>query len=525
MRRRTLTVVGFGATVAACALVIVAALAGQFAVVITHGASMQPTYGAGDVVVVREAGTYAVGDIVAYHSPMLDQIVLHRIVDTDGDAFVLQGDANSWLDPERPRADDLLGTAWLHAPKVGVPARWLTAHPALAAAGLLLFVVATGPIRRKRRTVKKPPGRASPRPPKAFAAGQSQVLAALLAALFAFGLLAGVSWTRPVTAAGPVGYTHHGQFIYSASASTGAVYEAARVRTGDPLFLNLVRDIRLGFSYRFSAEEPTATRGTIGLRAEVTNGSGWSRTLELAATRPFDGDDVATSGNLDVARIRALTSQVAEATGESGTITVTVQPEVTLVGDVGEETFEERFAPSLAYQLTDTQLRPVDGDDGDEQFRAEQSGEVQVPGRQPATLSWSGRAIEVPTARWLSVVAAAACVAALLTLAIGSRRLAGLSEAERIRRRWPDLVTAVQVEHILPARVVCVDDMNALVALAQRSNRLILHDRATGAFLVELDATLYRYDTAAAGRSRAAGPTDGDVLVRARTQAATAMEG
>lgn len=496
MRRRTLATLGLGAAAVASLALLLAALIGALTLVVTHGNSMEPTYRGGDVVVVRHADSYAVGDVAAYRSPMLDdQIVLHRIVDSAGDGFVLSGDNNTWLDPERPAADELLGTAWLHVPRLGIPARWLGDHAPLAAAGAFVLVAGTGTAAgtRRRRTVKE-----HVRPtPAGRAGGYHQLAAGLLVGLLAFGLLAAVSWTRPATTAGPVGFTHEGEFTHTATASTGPVYAAARVRTGQPLFLRLIDDVRVGFSYRFAAEEPTATRGTIGLRARVDNGTGWTRTLEVAAPQPFDGTEADIAGPLDLDAIRSLVSKVAAATGESGATTITLRAQITVEGEVAGEPLEERFSPSLAYQLTETQLRvAAEGDDTDS-FTAQGAGELQVPGREAAVLSWAGRTMDVATAQWLSLAAMVACAAGLLVLPVASRRTAGLSETERITRRWPDLIVAVDVESMLPARVVRMGDMAALVALAQRSDRPVLHDRATGAFLLDLDGTQYRYEPTA----------------------------
>lgn len=501
MSRPTLSALGFVAALAVCGAVLAAGLAGPLTVVVTHGVSMEPTYTAGDVVVVRKAPTYAVDDIAAYHSPMLDQVVLHRIVDTADDGFVLSGDNNSWLDPERFTGDELLGTAWVHVPKVGLLARWLQAHTALAAAGALVLVAATGTTavnkkRKQTRTVTKPSKPARKVHTPAPDAGRRQLVGGLLAGLLAFGLLAAVAWTRPTTTDGPVEYTHDGEFTYSAKAAAGPVYDAARVETGEPLFLRLVRDVRVGFAYQFTADEPATIRGTIGLDAEITNGSGWSRTIEIAEPRDFDGDEAQVAGALDLDTIRTLVAEVAESTGESGSATITLHPVVTVDGDVGGEPIEERFAPSLAYTLTDTQLRVAEGSDETDGFTAEQTGEVQLPDREPAVLSWAGRTMEIPTARMLSTVAAAVCALGLLVVPLASRRPTGRSEADQIVRRWPDLIVAVQVENMLSGRVVRVADMAALVALAQRSDRLVLHDRAANTFLVDLDGTHYHYEPA-----------------------------
>lgn len=71
-----------------CSILLAAALAlltGALGVVKTHGNSMAPRITEGDLVIVRSSTTYEVGDVVAYRSAELDQVVLHRIIAiTDG---------------------------------------------------------------------------------------------------------------------------------------------------------------------------------------------------------------------------------------------------------------------------------------------------------------------------------------------------------------------------------------------------------------------------------------------------------
>src|SRR5437868_15122800 len=91
-----------------------AVLGGSTTYVVTHGNSMEPEYHDGDLVVVRPADGYHVGDVAAYRSGSLHTIVLHRIVGRDGDRYVFKGDHNHWLDSERPTSAPLVGSVSLH---------------------------------------------------------------------------------------------------------------------------------------------------------------------------------------------------------------------------------------------------------------------------------------------------------------------------------------------------------------------------------------------------------------------------
>lgn len=100
-------------------------MGGATSYVNTFGSSMEPQFHAGDLAVVREAGRYDVGDVVAYQSPELDRIVLHRIVERRETTFAFKGDNNDFVDPEWLGADRILGRLVVRVPRGGQALRWL----------------------------------------------------------------------------------------------------------------------------------------------------------------------------------------------------------------------------------------------------------------------------------------------------------------------------------------------------------------------------------------------------------------
>jgi signal peptidase I len=128
-RRRLVANLAFAILfIAACAAWFVALrpapLGGPATYVIVRGVSMEPTYHAGDLVIVRRRPDYRVGDIVAYTIPA-DEVggglsVIHRIVGGSRDTgFETKGDNNAASDPWRPTLGQIEGTAWLVLPKTG----------------------------------------------------------------------------------------------------------------------------------------------------------------------------------------------------------------------------------------------------------------------------------------------------------------------------------------------------------------------------------------------------------------------
>ncbi len=56
-----------------------------------NGISMEPNYHTGDLVLVRQASDYQVGDMVTYHDAQMNANIIHRIIGIKGDHFILQG--------------------------------------------------------------------------------------------------------------------------------------------------------------------------------------------------------------------------------------------------------------------------------------------------------------------------------------------------------------------------------------------------------------------------------------------------
>ena len=60
---------------------------------VVQSGSMEPTFYKGDLIFVKEQDEYDVGDIVVYQSDGF--LVVHRIIDIQGDVITTQGDANN----------------------------------------------------------------------------------------------------------------------------------------------------------------------------------------------------------------------------------------------------------------------------------------------------------------------------------------------------------------------------------------------------------------------------------------------
>ena len=120
-------------------------LGGSTSFATVDGTSMLPSLKRSDLVALRAAGSYRVGDIVGYHSTLLHRVVLHRIVAIHAGRYTFKGDNNSFLDPDHPSRAQLVGKLWFHLPAAG-KAIGLLHVPWIVAliAGLLALAVGLG---------------------------------------------------------------------------------------------------------------------------------------------------------------------------------------------------------------------------------------------------------------------------------------------------------------------------------------------------------------------------------------------
>lgn len=65
----------------------------KFAVVLTD--SMRPTLNANDIVLITKPNHLKVGDIITYNDKNSNMLVIHRVVDIDGDKLTTKGDNNN----------------------------------------------------------------------------------------------------------------------------------------------------------------------------------------------------------------------------------------------------------------------------------------------------------------------------------------------------------------------------------------------------------------------------------------------
>ena len=94
-------------------------IGGQVGYIIVSGHSMDPNFQDHDLVLTWDDDSYQLGDVIAFHDPILGGVVFHRVVEIKDDLFQTKGDNNGWLDQYRPEESDIIGKSWVHLPGVG----------------------------------------------------------------------------------------------------------------------------------------------------------------------------------------------------------------------------------------------------------------------------------------------------------------------------------------------------------------------------------------------------------------------
>ena len=499
-------------------------IGGSTRYVVTKGTSMEPLFHTGDLGIVRPADQYKVGDIVAYWSTLLHTVALHRIIAIHGDRYTFKGDNNRFIDPTHPTRSQLLGKLWIHAHNGGVWVKFL--HTPAVAAGLcalvgLSLVLGAGEERRRRRRRRKGTegsilqGTAlvnkSPDPGVGPRINYGTFLTASAIAAAVFVVLGLISFTRPAAKAteAKTPYTQTVTFGYGAHAHAGPVYPTGAVRTGDPIFLSLVRQLGVHVNYRFSSTATHDVAGTEEVLLQLIGQNGWSRSIVLAPPTRFAGDHTATAVTVDMHQLQSLVTKVAALTGIPSSYSIAVVPQVHITGTVAGHPLNLSFKPAMNFQLASGQLVPqgaqstssastragsTPASSSSTGLTPSRSGAVGTPATAPATITVLGLSLEISVLRWIAIIGLVLSIAATLFFYL-RKRGEPFGESYRIQAQYGHLIVPIVAGEDLGWPPVDVASIKALAQLAESGQRLILHSRSDNidTYLVNDEGTVYRY--------------------------------
>jgi signal peptidase I len=473
-------------------LLLPTALGGATTYVSTHGDSMRPQFDPGDLAILRPADGYAVGDVVAYRSTELDTVVMHRIVGTDGDRYVLQGDHNTWLDPDRPTGEEILGRLWLHIPHGGTALTTLRSPAVLGAIALAALLV-VGALRRPRGRHR--PARLRPARPTFSTAGRARArraavgcgVVALLAAVGGVALLL-MPTTQTRTHTVPV--LQEGEFSYAGAAVPGTTYPTGRIETGDTVYTQLAGPLTVSLATTFTGPGLADLTGFLRLEVTATTPDGWTTPLTSGPPAAVTDDAATATVALDPVAARALLTRHAEEVGSTaGGATLTVTPVVDVAGTVDGQGFTAAPLPALTFSLDATSLRLA----GDASLASSASTAVTVSDVGPRMLAFRSWSVPIDTARTVVLaVGAAALVGFAVSTWLGRGRRGDAADAFVLRSG----ARILPVAGFAPgADVVDLADAESLHRVAERLDALVLHhDGPDGhTFAVRDGDTTYRF--------------------------------
>lgn len=477
-------------------------LGGETTYVTTHGVSMQPRFHTGDLAVLSPADAYSVGDVVAYRSPSLKTIVMHRIVSVDGEGFVTKGDNNTWLDQDRPTQRDILGRLFVRVPHGG------RVLDALRSPGVLLPLV--GGLLALFGTVHDPRGRRTLRwmrrrvpvftmstRGRARQAALGAGVAVLVSAV-GCGVLLAMPSTQTDTQTLHV--VQKSQYAYFGKAAAGTTYPRGAITTGDTVWNRLVDHLTATLTTSVSGAGLSAVTGSVHLDVVVAAADGWSSVVTSGAPAVYANGTVIAAVAIDAdAAAQRLNRHYEETGSPRGSATLSIRPVTRTTGTVHGHGFTAGPPRDLTFTLDTMSLRPTSTD-----------------GATLAPTTVTSVTVDVVSPRRVSVLAASVPIGAarrlmgallLLSLVVAGLgawigRIGRADVSGRFLARHADRI--LPVASFTPgATVIDVSDAESLHRVAERFDTLVLHHAGEheDVFAVrDVDATYRFVMPATAGR-------------------------
>jgi len=494
-------------TIASWALFAPPQMGGLSTWVIVNGNSMEPLFYSGDLVIVRGAEFYQVGDVVAYKNMQLGKFVIHRIIREESGRFVLQGDNNSWTDGYEPASNEIIGKQWIHIPFIGKVMNWFRKPIYLSLSvclmgGLLMISRLKERSQQLNRKIKQTSFRKRLLTPQRI--GQSGeifffILGIILFTSIIFGL---VAFTRPVTKTIPedIPYVHSGKFDYSAPAPSG-VYDSNTIQSGQPIFLKLNCEAQIDYSYALAAESVQNIHGSLTINAIISDSNGWKRTLILQPDTAFSGSENSASTNINFCTISSIVKAMQEKTGlQHSEYTLSIVPITNIEGEIKGVEFTDVYAPALDFRFNDisfwmTNTRGAGEELVDPLFPVSERT-LKNQKEVPETISFLGMKLPVAGVRVFASIFFLLSTGGFIYLFIIMSKMSKASKNADIRLRYNPMLVDIQNLTIEPNLSISdVASMQDLARLAERNGNIIFHylnENGVDTYLVHNENIVYR---------------------------------
>ena len=467
---------------------------GQASYVVVNGISMEPNYHTGDLVIVRKAQTYQIGDVVTYRDAEMGAYVIHRIIGMEQGQFVIKGDNNSWIDAYQPTHDEIVGKQWIYAPKVGMAMQWLRKPINLS---LTIFLL--GGVFMSSMITKPSKGKKGKNSPAVNLGGMLEstlyVLGFLFLGFLGFSIFA---FTRPSTrTADTIPYQQDGSYSYTATGTPG-VYDTEMVRSGEPVFPRLACFLNIGLTYNILGNQLQNVSGSHQMFARVMDQpSGWQRTIPLLPQTAFSGNSYFSMATLDLCQLETLVNLVEKETGfHTNTYTVEIVTNIAFTANASGQTITDTFDPTLTFKYDKVHLYLANTNNEIDPMHITKKGTAGSSNVQANSLSFLGLESTVGFIRVFALLGLAISVSGLVIMGLFIFNTAQQSEDALIRLRYSSMLVDVYEKSLEPtSTVIDVTSIDDLVKLAERQGTMILHMviNFLHYYLVQNNGTTYRY--------------------------------
>ncbi len=471
-------------------------LGGRVEYVIVNGNSMEPDYHKGDLVIIAEASSYQVGDVVTYRDDQIDAYVIHRIIGEDSGRYILKGDNNSWIDNTRPDRSQILGKQWLFVPKAGNHIFWLrkplnmTLVTLIAAGGLFFTVVLQNDHEKNKAKRKRKNG---------YPLGILEyVLYSLSIFVFLFLILTIFSFTKPLSKkAPPIPYQQTGVFSYKANGSP-TVYDDGQVETGEPVYLKSACVVDFQYSYSFNGSDLEFISGNNKLSAIIQNDkTGWKKTIDLAPQTGFNAVAFVNNASLDLCNLISMIREIEDETGvRTSVYSVFVQSDVEVEGRLSGLLFKDKYTQDLNFKLDDVQFYLAGNSSDSKPYYLYREGSLDNPLMVENEINLGKLSIDVKTIRAIAIIGMLLSLFSVIILWLYIDHQSKVDKDGYIRLKYGQLIIETAIsgwdKSILVVDVINIDE---LAKIATRHNTMILHTLRENKhfYLVENEGTVYRY--------------------------------
>jgi signal peptidase I len=458
-------------------------LGGNFAYFFVAGNSMEPHITSDDLVLLRAADRYDVGDVIGFRDPQIGTVV-HRIRALDGDRYITRGDNRDSDDPNRPFHSDVVGKEWhvlngaagfvrtLQSPKSAV---------LLTVASIAFGMMSAKPAatrRMRQRLGKKAPAWVGQMSYKSMNGDQIVTLASTL--LFtAIGLGAVILWNgseRTVTK--DIVLEQTGRLQYTAAAGTG-LYDDDKVVTGQPVFTQIGTQMPVSFTYEVTPSSKDATvggvKGMVRLYLELSQENQWTREYEIVPPTPFAGTTATAQGVVDLKVLQDVAARMEQAALlKYPMYSVRVLAEVKANGNISGRAQDYTFNAKYPFELHELQLIPAP--------KFEAKAETPLNVKRDSVEPWSttlpivGTRIDYTTLQVLTIVLAIAGGGALALVYASTMVAARSGETALILSRYAPLLVSVQAADVdFGGRIVAVKKFDDLMRMARADGLFVVH--------------------------------------------------